>query len=204
MKSRLSPILAAITATVTVASLRANDPPQQPHVAFTEGSGGTWNADWEGVDNRTYFTQRSLDLVNWQFLPVLEYGAGLKGVGFSNEGASKYFFRLVYIDADWVTSEQEARNADFDGDGIPNWFEVEVLGSNPLDRDSAGGDSDSDGLPDGWELYWFGSLAQGPQDINPHTGLTHLQSHAEGRNPNVAALTGDGTQVSLTVFTRFD
>jgi hypothetical protein len=57
-----------------------------------------------------------------------------------------------------VTTEQEARDADYDGDGIPNWFEVKEIFSDPLDQNSAGGDSNTNGLPDGRELYYFGAL----------------------------------------------
>ena len=112
--------------------------------------------------------------MNWEYLPVLEYGTGLKGVGISTSGAPKYFSRLVYVDEAWVNTEQEARDADFDNDGIPNWFEVEEIGSNPLDKNSAGGDTNSNGLPDGWELSHFGALgvANPIAALEPH-GLTN-------------------------------
>jgi YD repeat-containing protein len=88
-----------------------------------------------------------------------------------------------------VTTEQEARDADFDGDGIPNWFEVEEIGSDPLDRLSAGGDSDTDGMPDGWELFHFGSLSALPGTIGfplPNgDGLTNKEKAQLGLDPDV-------------------
>lgn len=161
------------------------NPPFQ--VSFTQGAGGTWNADWTSTwTARTFFAQGSTDLVNWEYLPVLEFGTGLKGVGIATEGAPRFFFRLVYVDESWVTTEQEARDADFDGDGIPNWFEVEEIGTNPLDENSAGGDSNSNGLPDGWELFNFGALgiANPTQSLQPD-GLTNKEKADLGLDPNV-------------------
>ncbi len=162
------------------------DPAPQPQVSFTQGSGTTWNADWSGVTGRTYFAQGSVDLVDWEILPVLEFGTGPKGAGIDTEGTPKYFYRLKYIDADWVTTEQQARDADFDGDGIPNWFEVEEIFSDPLDRNSAGGDSNSNGLPDGWELFHFGGLGiANPSAILQPDGLTNKEKAELGLDPDV-------------------
>lgn len=175
-------LLAAIIGGGTPA--RADVPFQ---VSFTQGSGGTWNADWDSTfANRTFFAQGSTDLVNWEYLPVLEFGTGLKGAGISTSGAPKYFFRLVYVDEAWVTTEQQARDADFDNDGIPNWFEVEEIGTNPLDKSSAGGDTNSNGLPDGWELFHFGGLgiANPTQALKPD-GLTNKEKADLGLDPNV-------------------
>jgi len=160
------------------------DPALQPPISFTQGTGTTWNADWAGIAKRTYFAQGSIDLISWEILPVLEFGAGLKGAGIDTEGTEKYFYRLKYIDADWVTTEQEARDADFDGDGITNWFEVEELFSDPLDKHSAGGDSNFNGLPDGWELYYFGALglADPNAKLTPD-GLTNKEKAELGLGP---------------------
>ncbi len=168
------------------------------NVSLTQGSGGTWNVDWLGTfPNRTFFAQKSVDLVNWEFLPVLEFGTGLKGIGIDNGGVPRFFFRLVWDDEDpdWVTTEQEARDADFDGDGIPNWFEVEEIGSDPLDKNSAGGDPDSNGLPDGWELFHFGGLGiADPDGILKPDGLTNREKADLGLDPNVDYSNPSATQ----------
>lgn len=163
------------------------DPATEPKVTLTQGIGTTWNADWTSTwANRTFFALGSTDLVNWEFFPVVEFGTGAKITGFDNGGAPKYFFRLKYIDAEWVTTEQAARDADFDGDGIPNWFEVEELGSDPLDKDSAGGDQNSNGLPDGWERFYFGALGiANPATVSQPDGLTIKEKAELGLDPDV-------------------
>lgn len=163
------------------------DPTTEPKVTLTQGTGTTWNADWTSTwANRTFFALGSTDLVNWEFFPVVEFGTGAKITGFDNGGAPKYFFRLKYIDADWVTSEQEARDADFDGDGIPSWFEVEEIGSDPLDKNSAGGDENSNGLPDGWERFHFGALGiANPGDKLTPDNLTNKEKADLGLDPTV-------------------
>lgn len=174
---------ATLAALLLIESALGDSPPQPP-VSFAEGSEGTWNADWSGIAGRTYFAEGSTDLANWAILPVLKFGPGLKGVGFNTDGAAKYFMRLIYEDFDWVATEQEARDADFDGDGIPNWFEVEELGSDPLDKDSAGGDSDGDGMADGWELYYFTNLTTVDPDAKlVPDGLTNKEKSGLGLNP---------------------
>lgn len=182
-------------ATVGIGPLAA-DPAPQSQVSFTEGSNGTWNADWTGSEaTRTFFAQGSTELATWEYLPVLEFGTGLKGAGIDTSGAPKYFFRLVYVDEAWVSTEQEARDADFDSDGIPNWYEVEELFSDPLDRNSAGGDSDSDGLPDGWELYHFGGLGlANPNSVLQPDGLTNKEKAELGLDPDVDYSDPAGTQ----------
>jgi hypothetical protein len=164
--------------------VRADEPlPPQPQVSFTEGTANTWNADWSGVEDRTYFAQGSTDLVNWEFLPVLEFGTGLKGAGIDTEGAPKYFFRLSYVDYDWVGSFEFARLADFDGDGIPNLFEVDDLGTDPLDKESDGGDSNANGISDGYELYHFGALGvSGLGDDPDNDGLVNQIEALLGMN----------------------
>lgn len=170
------------------------DPVPQSQVSFTAGSGSTWNLDWIGVPGRTYFAQESVDLVNWEYLPVLEFGTGMKGAGIKNTGAPKYFYRLRYVDEALVTTEQQARDADFDGDGIPNWFEVEDVGSDPLDRNSAGGDVGGNGLPDGWERYYFGGVGIAiPGAILKPDGLTNKEKADLGLDPNKDYSTPDST-----------
>lgn len=195
MKSKL--LMRRIALVSAFTGLAHADLEPQPQVSFTQGSGTTWNADWSGVTGRTYFAQGSVDLVNWETLSVLEFGTGLKGAGIDTGGTPKYFYRLKYIDADWVTTEQEARDADFDGDGIPNWFEVEEIFSDPLDRNSAGGDSNSNGLADGWELFHFGGLGiADPNAVGQPDGLTNKEKSDLGLDPDVDYSEPNATQPS--------
>lgn len=160
-------------------------PEPQPQMSFTEGASSTWNADWSGVTMRTYFLQWSLDLVSWNYAPLVEFGTGLKSSGINTQGEEKFFVRLHYVDDTGVTTLQQARDADFDNDGIPNYYEVENLFTNPLDKNSAGGDSNSNGLPDGWELFHFGGLniANPNASLQPD-GLTNKDKAELGLNPN--------------------
>ncbi len=176
----------------------AADPVAQSQVSLTRGAASTWNADWTGVTKRTYFVQYSLDMVNWSYGPVVEFGTGPKSWGADADNVLKFFIRLCYVDDTGVTTLQQARDADFDSDGIPNWFEVEEEGSDPLDKASAGGDSDSDGLPDGWERFHFGGLGiADPNAILQPDGLTNKEKAELGLNPNsnemAAASTVSGT-----------
>jgi Bacterial TSP3 repeat len=98
----------------------------------------------------------------------------------------KLFVRLHYVDDATVLTLQQARDADFDNDGIPNDYEIEIIFSNPLDRNSAGGDTDSDGLPDGWELFHFGGLnIANPSATLKSDGLTNKEKADLGLNPNI-------------------
>ncbi|MCB1132288.1 MAG: hypothetical protein KDN05_14250, partial [Verrucomicrobiae bacterium] len=65
----------------------------QPQVDFTQGSQGTFNAEWEGVFGRTYLMQWSSDLTNWSYFPFTEEGEGLKSYGFDSS-TDKLFLRL--------------------------------------------------------------------------------------------------------------
>jgi len=123
------------------------------------------------------------------YAPFMEFGNGAQEYGFAST-APKVFVRLKYVDADWVTTLAEAKDADFDQDGIPNWFELETVGSDPLDGSSAGGDTDNggsgDGMADGWEIYHFGdtTTADPAVSLQPD-GLTNKEKSELGLDPNV-------------------
>lgn len=78
--------------------------------------------------------------------------------------------------------------ADWDGDGLTN-AEEQNHGTNMNNADS-----DGDGLPDGWEVSnglspTNGGDANGDPDGD---GLTNSQEYARGTNPNNADTDGDG------------
>jgi hypothetical protein len=180
---------------LVVSGLLGATPQPQQQVSFTEGASGTWNADWSGAADRTYFLQWSLDLVNWHYATLVEFGAGVKSFGINTQGEQKYFVRLHYVDDTTVTTLQEARDADFDNDGIPNYYEVENIFTNPLDKNSAGGDSDTNGLPDGWEMFHFGGLGiANPNAALQPDGLTNKDKAELGLNPNTDYSNENATQ----------
>ena len=145
------------------ARLMANPAPQPP-VDISPGTASTMNADWQGVADRTYFFQCSFDLQSWMYAPFMEFSTGTHQYGFSST-APKAFVRLKYVDTNAVTTLLEAQHSDFDGDGYSNDFELTVLFTDPLNRDSDndgildGADSnDGDSFPDAWEIEYFGNL----------------------------------------------
>jgi hypothetical protein len=165
---------------------RADESPPQSQLTFAAGTSGTWNADWAGVTKRTYFFQWSQDLVTWNFAPFVEFDSGAKSYGVQTQNVEKFFVRIRYVDAPWISTLQQAKDADFDGDGIPNLYEVQTVGSDPLNKASAGGDLDGDGLPDGWEQFYFnGTNIANPTAALQQDGLTNKEKADLGLNPNI-------------------
>jgi hypothetical protein len=122
------------------------DPPTDPQsqVAFEAGSSGTWNMDWEGVVGRVYFIQWSIDLLEWNYLPVIEAGEDISSFGAASS-SDKFFLRLHYANFDPEDSDYlDAENADYDNDDMSNLFEV-MNGFNPFVFDAIA-DPDGDGL----------------------------------------------------------
>lgn len=177
---------------VVASDMLGATPQPQPQVSFTEGASGTWNTDWSGVTLRTYFVEWSLDLVNWHYAPLIEFGTGLKSSGTNTQGERKFFVRLHCVDAKGIANLAEAETADYDGDGVSNRNEVEVEMSNPMDAASHGGDSDGDGLPDGWEREYFGNLTHNGAADSDGDGLSDAQEWELGSSPLQADTDGDG------------
>ncbi len=142
----------------------ASDPlPQQ--FLITKGLEGTFNADWPGSEGRTYFMQFSFDLQTWVYAPFIDFGGEAHHRGIHST-APKMFMRLHYIDAPGINSLEDAINADFDGDGLKNLFEV-MNGYSPYKMDS-----DDNGIPDGAE------------DLDEDGTLTLFEQNS-GRDPKV-------------------
>lgn len=137
-------VVALLTTTV------GSDPVPQPPLLFAQGLQGTFNADWEGVAGRTYFAQFSTDLETWHYAPFIDFGSGEHRRGV-HSSADKFFLRLHYGDFPGIDSLDEAMNADFDGDGLSNIFDV-TFGYDPfqtistIDGPDASLDPDVDGL----------------------------------------------------------
>jgi len=130
-------------------SQTANDLNEGSRVEW-DGTNQIWRFKWWGKSGRTYFIQHSEDLINWNWVPVVESGAGaVKEWGFTSTG-DKFFLRLQYTDE----SAADPETADFDGDGIGSLLELQQ-GSSPLENL----DTDNNGLPDDWELFWDNEFA---------------------------------------------
>lgn len=158
----------------------AADPAPQPPMRFAPAAPGTWAADWSGVAGRTYFFQWSTDLVAWYYAPFLHFGEGDYSQGCASD-TSKFFIRLRCYDSPEIDSLAAAANADFDGDGLSNLYEV-TFGYDPFDATSN---------PNG--------MAH-PNDDPDGDGLTNAQELAKGTDPNNPDTDGDGIPDGLDDF----
>lgn len=161
----MKPNCKTITALVPVAFLigpTSADMAPQPQVAFTQAAPGTFAADWQGVAGRIYFMQWSLDLETWFYAPFIDFGDGMHSRGVAGS-APKGFYRLHCLDDPAITSLDEAMNADFDGDGLSNIFEV-TYGYGPFETASTSGGNDNALDPEG-------------------DGMTNATENARGLNP---------------------
>lgn len=158
------------------------DPVLQSQVEFTAGGEGNWNADFIGVYGRSYFSLGSIDLVNWEYLPVIEFSDGARGVGVDVDGAPRYFFRLRYTDAPTTDPELE----DFANDGVGSLIKV-LMGLDPF-VPLAWEDTDSDLIHDAIERFWFSnSLAgtDGGDDDANGNGIRDIFEIQTGNNPTM-------------------
>ena len=179
------------------------EPLVQSQLSFTPGSMGTWNADWEGVEDRTYFFQWSLDLVHWNYAPFMEFGTGLKSHGITCS-SGKYFIRLFMSEGNGVTTLQQAKDADFDYDGLSNLSEIQIHSTDPMNWDT-----DGDGMNDGWEIqYGFNAKVDNATDANPSNDeasdpdgdhLTNGQESGYGTNPGDPDTDGDGVNDDVEI-----
>lgn len=139
----LRPLLGTVALGLICQTNRA----QADEIILTQGTSGTWNAEWNGAAERTDFLQWSLDLVDWYYMPVVEHGSGVHSYGFWSS-SGKLFLRLE--STDHPTTDPD--NDDFDGDGISNSDEVSIYNTDPLKSDT-----DCDGLSDGNEILNIGT-----------------------------------------------
>lgn len=161
MNTLCKTIVALVPGLFLIGPLSADMAPQ-PQVAFTKGLENTFAADWQGVTGRIYFVQWSLNLQSWFYAPFIEFGDGMHSRGVAGSGP-KGFYRLHYVDDAAITSLEEAMNADFDGDGLSNIFEV-TFGYDPYDPTSTVDGNDNSLDPEG-------------------DGMTNATENSRGLNP---------------------
>lgn len=188
-----------------VALVSAEPPGIDQSLEFVIPPAGAKFIRWHGRLGRTYFIMVSdpaNHLKTWRYAPTMEAGNNLE-ISYELDGtADKGFFRLLYTDE----PTSDPYQADFDSDGIPNWYEVEVIGSDPFDSASVGIDTDHDGMPDWWEtLYGLdpNNAADASCDLVAD-GVTNLVKYKTGRNPLVIALTDSAGTLALKVHTPLE
>lgn len=173
MKTICKTIVALVPVAFLTGPISADMAPQ-PEIAFTKGLENTFAADWQGVAGRTYLMQWSLDLQTWFYAPFIDFGDGMHSRGMAGS-APKAFYRLHCVDDPAITSLEEAMNADFDGDGLSNIFEV-TFGYNPYSASSTVDGADASLDPDG-------------------DGMTNTTENTKGLNP----MTKDNPKLMLQV-----
>ncbi|MFM2166280.1 MAG: hypothetical protein RIS79_651 [Verrucomicrobiota bacterium] len=118
----------------------ADDPGEGLRAELT-ATPGTTAIKWWGKSGRTYFVQTSetLQAASWQYMPVVENGAGSVCTYLLQTNAERMFVRLVHTDQSFSGNAVEG---DFDSDGLTNAQEVAAgWGTSPFAVDSDG---------DGW------------------------------------------------------
>lgn len=169
--------------------------PLDEQMTFIPWTGGTWKSEWPGVAQRTYFYQWSSDLVTWHYAPFMAFGTG--GHEFYMEASpSKLFVRLHRHNDPSVTTLQQAKDADFDGDGLSNWSEVFSEGTLPFNWDT-----DGDLIPDGLEVLLASSpLINSAAGDDDGDGMNNVEEYLAGRDPAFADPVSDASSRSLDVF----
>lgn len=142
-----------------------------PEPTFEELGASSYRFDWTGEAGLTYFVQYSQDLQNWQYFPLIDHGVVHDAVDVtpldaSNKPLAKFFMRLVYTDIPTTDPEGD----DFDGDGIPNLYELVNMLTDPLLWDTDG-DGNSDANED-FDGDMYGHLFEEVLGMNSHAGVT--------------------------------
>lgn len=193
MKLPISHSIGILCLAIPTPATMAN--PLDEQMTFIPWTGGAWKSSWPGEPQRTYFYQWSNDLVTWHYAPYLAFGTG--GHEFSIESSpAKLFVRLHRHTDPSVTTLQQARDADFDDDGLSNWSEVFSQGTLPF-----GWDTDGDLIPDGLEVLLGSSpvvnSAGGDDDSD---GMSNAEEYLTGRDSTLADPVIDTSTRQLDVF----
>ena len=169
--------------------------PLDDQMTFVPLTGGNWKSEWPGVSQRTYFYQWSSDMVTWHYAPFMAFGNGGHEY-FMESSPSKLFVRLHRHDDPSVTNLQQAKDADFDGDGLSNLSEVIDYDTFPLSWDT-----DGDLIPDGLEVLLYQSpLLNNATADDDSDGMNNAEEYLAGRDPAVADPVIDPSSRSLDVF----
>lgn len=182
---------------VIAGSVRGDLRPQ-PQIEFTKGTSNTFNSEWVGVSERTYFVEWSNDLQGWSYTPFMAYGIAPEGVHTygGQSDAPKFFMRLKYTDVPTTNAEL----ADYDLDGLGNLAELN-LGTDPLDADT-----DHDGINDGTEVAQGGNPLSNTDGDPLHAvdsdgdGISDAAELTMGTSPTLRDTDGDGYDDNVDSF----
>lgn len=180
MMRKLLLLLGAIAFASSASAQSEGDPNEGSHITH-DAFNGTFNFSWWGRPGNTYFIQHSDDLMTWEYVPIIESGAGETIEWGFTSSANTFFLRLKYTDE----PTNDPALADFDRDGVGNMDELEQ-GTDPFHL----ADSDSDGLPDDWETFHANQFAAYPSPIVAQlarletTTAALILNNATGQNIN--------------------
>ena len=147
----------------------------EPQFSMVDGKVAITYARNIAAADLIYRVEVSTDMVTWS------YGAAV--VGFIEEGAGETFRGVTISD---LTSLNDLNNGHF--------MRLNVLPNRSID-------SDGDGLPDWWEIQYFGDLGKDGNWIGP-SGFTNLIAYRRGLNPLVTTVADAGlAATALVVFT---
>ena len=168
----------ALGLTAATATAQSATDPNEGLKVINDTTQGVVTMSWWGRVGRTYFIQVSEDLVHWSYLQVIEPGGGQPISWSLSSSSGKLFARLVYHNPDIATNDPFG--ADFDGDGVSNWDELQ-RGTDPL----SGVDGNGDGIPDDWEILYFNTTTINPTGDDDGDGVTNKQEYLNGTNPKL-------------------
>lgn len=164
----MNPLLALTTSVTTFLlplALHAQTADHGSHLEHDPGT-GAMVFSWWGKQDWTYFIQSSFDLLQWEYLPLIEEGDDAPlAYGFSfSAPALPFFLRLQATDLPTA----DPWHTDFGG-GVPAGFALE-RGLDPFDPASAAA-ADSPYLPLSWLEYY-----QMQSDLLAHYSLDTVET----------------------------
>lgn len=182
MKNSLCYILFSLP----VAGLQAVAPPNLGSVLEYDYSTDMHTYGWDSEENYPYFFQYSPDLMQWDYLNVIEPGDGQHKewhFQIDVEGhvpTERFFLRLAYPDAPMVG--MDLINGDADGDKVGSQDELDQ-GTDPLGYRM----DDLDLIPDDWEIFFGLDTTPGVDDSGLDAdwdGLNNANEFLAGTRPD--------------------
>ena len=99
MKSllKISPILLSSLMGLTQLSAQTAADLNEGSRLHWDSAQDSWQFDWCGKSQRTYFLQQSDDLVHWNYLPLVERGTGNLLSQIIKEDSLEYIFSRIHL-----------------------------------------------------------------------------------------------------------
>jgi len=173
--------------------LQATTPPNLGSVMEYDYSTDTHTYGWDSEEHYPYFFQYSPDLINWDYLNVIEPGDGLhKEWHFQIDAqghvpTDRFFLRLAFPDGPMVG--MDLINGDADDDKIGSQDELNQ-GTDPLSYRM----DDLDLIPDDWEAFYGLDTTPGVDDSGLDAdwdGLINAHEFEAGTRPDRPDSNGD-------------